>query len=74
MLARDENMDTNFNQPINIQSTDGCVSALAEPGNTLPYRLLVKIPTGDGFIWMVDYSSVNSWSGKKVCTWLPKIR
>ena len=74
VLARDENMDTNFNQPINIQSTDGCVSALAEPGNTLPYRLLVKIPTGDGFIWMVDYSSVNSWSGKKVCTWLPKIR
>ena len=74
VLARDENMDTNFNQPINIQSTDGCVSALAEPGNTLPYRLLVKIPTGDGFIWMVDYSSANSWSGKKVCTWLPKIR
>ena len=74
VLARDENMDTNFNQPINIQLNDGYINVLADTGTTQPYKLLVKMPTVDGFIQMVDYGSVNSWSGKRVCTWLPKIR
>ena len=71
VLARDENMDKNFNQPVTIQSKDGYVEAVSETSNTLNNKLLVKIPTNDGFIQMVDYGSVDSWSGKRVFTWLP---
>ena len=74
VLARAENMDANFNQPVTIQSKDGYVAALDETSNHDPYRLLVRIPTDDGSIRMVDYASVNSWSGKRVCTWLPKAK
>jgi hypothetical protein len=30
-----------------------------------------EVPTTSGPIPMVDYASVDSWSGKKVQTWLP---
>ena len=74
VLARDENMDANFNQPVTIISKEGYVNVLTDSGSTQSYKLLIKIPTPEGYIRMVDYSSVNSWSGKRVCTWLPKIR
>ncbi len=74
VMARDENLDANFDQPVAIQSCEGYVAAVSEPNNHLPYKLLVRIPTSNGFIQMVDYSSVNSWSGKRVCTWLPKVK
>jgi DUF1680 family protein len=72
VLARDENLDKDFNQAVTIPSEDGYVpntSAIINPKN---YKLLVKVPVNDGFIQMVDYSSVDSWSGKRVFTWLPK--
>lgn len=74
VLARDENKDANFNQPVTIKSKDGYVSGPTEISNQQPYRLLVNIPTDNGFIQMVDYASVNSWGGKRVCTWLPKVK
>lgn len=73
VLARDENIDKDFNQAVTIPSKDGYVentSAIIDQKN---YKLLVKVPTKDGFIQMVDYSSVDSWSGKRVFTWLPKV-
>ena len=71
VLARDENMDANFDKPVTIKSKDGYVEAIAETAKQ-PYRLMFRIPTDNGFIQMVDYSSVNSWEGKRICTWLPK--
>jgi hypothetical protein len=35
-------------------------------------RMQFRVPTRDGFIQMVDYASVDNWTGKHVCTWLPK--
>jgi len=60
VLARDENIDKDFNQAVTIPSKDGYVentSAIIDQKN---YKLLVKVPTKDGFIQMVDYSSVDS--------------
>jgi len=74
VLARDENMDANFNKPVTIKSKDGYVEALTETISQQPYRLMFRIPTDNGFIQMVDYASVNSWEGKRVCTWLPKAK
>lgn len=74
VLARDENIDINFNKPVTIKSKDGYVEALTETTSLQPYRLMFRIPTDNGFIQMVDYSSVNSWEGKRICTWLPKAK
>lgn len=74
VLARDENMDANFDKPITIKSKDGYVEALTETTSQQPFRLLFRIPTDNGFIQMVDYASVNSWNGKRVCTWLPNAK
>ena len=74
VLARDENMDANFDKPVTIKSKDGYVEALTETASQQPYRLKFRIPTDNGFIQMVDYSSVNSWEGKRICTWLPKAK
>jgi DUF1680 family protein len=71
VLARDENRDKSFNQPVTILSKDGFVDAVSETSKPGNFKLLVKIPTTEGFIQMVDYSSVDSWSGKRVFTWLP---
>ena len=72
VLARDENLDPKFDQPVTIVSDNGYVKDVTEKTIQKPYQLMVRIPTKDGFIQMVDYSSVDSWSGKRVCTWLPK--
>lgn len=72
VLARDENLDENFNKPVTIQSKGGFGVAIPEVSYPPNYKLLVKIPTTEGFIQMVDYSSVNSWAGKRVFTWLPQ--
>jgi len=73
VLARDENTDPNFNQPVAIKSTDGYADGSVETNHQQPYRVMVNIPTDNGLIQMVDYASVNSWGGKRVCTWLPKV-
>jgi hypothetical protein len=72
VLSRDENIDTDYDKAVDILSKDGIVDAEMETPTLKPTRLQFKVPTKRGFIHVVDYSSVNSWDGKKVCTWLPK--
>ena len=71
VLARDENIDENYNQPVTIISNDGCVDIKRETPTVNSTRMQYSVPTNKGLIQMVDYSSVNSWEGKKICTWLP---
>lgn len=72
VLARDENIDANYNRPVAPRTRDGYVTV--EPVRpTLPStRMQFRVPTGDGFIEMIDYASVNNWNGKHITTWLPK--
>ncbi len=71
VLARDENIDKNYNQPVTIISKDGYVDVFSESPTLKSTRMQFRVPTNNGFIQMVDYASVNSWEGKKICTWLP---
>ncbi|MCK9404418.1 MAG: glycoside hydrolase family 127 protein [Chitinophagaceae bacterium] len=71
VLARDENIDENYNQPVTIISKDGFVDVNQEFPTIKSARMQFRVPTKKGFIQMVDYASVDSWDGKKICTWLP---
>lgn len=71
VLARDENIDPHFAQPVDIESDHGVV-AVTPMKPTLPdANMQFSVPTTTGPICMVDYASVNSWHGKRVQTWLP---
>lgn len=35
-------------------------------------RTEFRVPVKGGYIWMLDYASVNNWNGKHICTWLSK--
>ncbi|MCK3683465.1 beta-L-arabinofuranosidase domain-containing protein [Maribellus sp. YY47] len=72
VLARDENIDENYNQPVNIVSEDGYVNIM--PGKSsdgADSGMEFRVPVEGGFITVVDYASVNNWNGKHICTWLP---
>ena len=71
VLARDENIDSRYSEPVRIKTRNGYAKA-AEQRPSLPGTYMqFAIPTDDGYIQMVDYASVNSWNGKHVFTWLP---
>ncbi len=70
-LARDENMDKNFNQPVEIISQNNHVEAEPETPFYDAVRLQYKIPTKNGYIRMIDYASCDNWNGRRTCTWLP---
>ena len=72
VLARDENFDENYNEPVSILAEDGYVELTAEAPTLESARMQFRVPTAGGFIHMVDYASVDSWEGKKICTWLPR--
>jgi DUF1680 family protein len=72
VLARDENIDPNYNQPVTILTREGNVDAMLVPPTLRATRLQFRVLTQAGFIPMVDYASVDNWSGKHVCTWLPE--
>ena len=72
VLSRDENIDSNFNKPVMIPSKGGYVEAIPESPALPNTKMQFRILTDKGFIHMVDYASVNSWSGNRICTWLPK--
>ena len=74
VLARDENSDTLYNQPVSIISKDGYVEIFPENPIADGTKMQFRIPVSNGFIYMVDYASVNNWNGKHICTWLPKKR
>ena len=75
VLARDENTDANYDQPVTVLANKyGYVKAVRETPTLPGTRFEFTIPTAQGNIRMIDYASVNGWEGKKVCTWLPKAR
>ncbi|MBO7391208.1 MAG: glycoside hydrolase family 127 protein [Verrucomicrobia bacterium] len=75
VLARDENMDANYDQPVTVLANKyGFVKAVRETPTLPGTRFEFTIPTAQGNIRMIDYASVNGWEGKKVCTWLPKAK
>jgi len=73
VLARDEGMDTNYNQPVSLQSAKGFIDAVQETPQVQNVNMQFSIPVeGGGHITMIDYASVNNWdNGKHVCTWVP---
>jgi len=72
VLARDENTDPRYNQPVTVLADPAGIVKAVRTTPTLPAtRIEFIIPTAQGPIRMIDYSSVNGWQGKKVCTWLP---
>lgn len=72
VLARDENIDSNYAKPVTVIEKGGYVHAVMEKP-FLPHTLMqLAIPTTGGSIHMVDYASVNNWNGKHVYTWLPE--
>lgn len=72
VLARDENIDARYAEPVKVQTRpDGTVD-IRPVSHTLPAtKMEYLVPTDRGDIRMVDYASVNGWEGKRVCTWLP---
>lgn len=71
VLTRDENLDENYNKPVNIISKNGFVEVIEMQPVHDHIKLQFKIPTESGYIDMIDYASANSWSGKKIFTWIP---
>ncbi|OJV89726.1 MAG: hypothetical protein BGO34_00270 [Bacteroidia bacterium 44-10] len=72
VLARDQNLDANFNQPVRVISDEKGIINIRKIEPTLPgTRLQFIIPTEDGDIYMTDYASVDGWKGSQICTWLP---
>jgi DUF1680 family protein len=71
VLARDENIDSRFDEPVDIVATDGIVAVKATKTTLPDANMEFSVPTRKGTIQMVDYASVNSWLGKRIQTWLP---
>lgn len=75
VLARDENIDPNFDQPVAIQADENGVVVITPVQPTLPStKMEFLVPTSEGDIHMVDYASVDGWNGSKICTWLPILK
>lgn len=73
VLARDENIDPDYNKPVQVVAdSEGVVSVKTVKPQIPGYRMEFIVPTTDGDIRMVDYSSVDCWEGQHICTWLPK--
>ena len=73
VLARDENTDPAYNQPVEVIADENGVVAVEAVKPSLPTtRMEFIVPTSDGPIRMIDYASVDGWQGSKICTWLPR--
>lgn len=73
VLARDENIERNYNEPVNLATEEGFVNAILQRSNHEGINLQFSVPLENGgSITMIDYASVNNWNnGMHVCTWLP---
>ena len=75
VLARDENTDANYNAPVKFVTDDaGTMNITPVKPLLADTRMEFEVPTANGKIRMSDYSSVNCWHGKKICTWIPRVR
>ena len=71
-LARDENTDPAYAEPVKIRAdADGLVAAKRIEPSCSGHRLEFRVPTESGDITMCDYASVDGWKGKRIQTWLP---
>jgi DUF1680 family protein len=74
VLARAENMDREYDQPVVIKAgKDGLVMVTKTKPKLAGTRMEFIVPTTQGTIRMIDYASVNCWNGEHVRTWLPSI-
>lgn len=74
VLARDENIDAAYNQSVQVLADKNNEVKVTKIAPTLvSTRMEFLVPTTTGNIHMVDYSSVNCWNGKRICTWLPRL-
>lgn len=73
VLARDENIDSNYHEPVRLQAKNGYIEAKQVDPAKDNIKLQFSVPVeGDKYITMVDYASVDNWNnGKHICTWLP---
>ncbi len=71
VLARSEEIDPDFDRPVEVLSVGGYVDARPALRRSPGARLQIDVPVKRGTIPMVDYASVDSWGGKRVMTWLP---
>lgn len=72
VLARDENMDPNYNQSVKIKSDkNNAVNIKRTKPAHASARMEFIVPTTSGKIRMIDFVSANGWNGAHVCTWLP---
>jgi DUF1680 family protein len=72
VLARAENMDSEYNQPITIKADKtGLVKVTKTKPTLASTRMEFIVPVAQGTIRMIDYASVNCWDGEQICTWLP---
>ena len=76
VLSRDGNIDPDFDKPVTIVAGPDGVVKVEKVVPQLPgTRAEFVVPTTDGPIRMVDYSSVNCWDGdRQIQTWLPSKR
>lgn len=72
VLARDENMDEQYNEPVSVISSNGYVDVTPENPSASGAKMQFWVPVKNGFIRVVDYASVNNWNGKHICTWMPQ--
>ena len=63
MLARDENIDPDYDEPVRVVAGKDRVVRVKRVAPTLAStRLEFEVPTDDGPIRMTDYASVNGWA------------
>jgi DUF1680 family protein len=73
VLARDENMDSDYHKPVKLQTQNGYIGAKQVDPIRESIKLQFLVPVGEEeYITMIDYASVDNWNnGMHVCTWLP---
>lgn len=75
VLARDENIDPDYNKPVQVVADENGEVKVKQVTPERPgTRMQFVVPTTGGDIKMVDYSSVDCWKGSHIQTWLPVIR
>lgn len=75
VLARDENIDQDYNKPVQVVADENGEVKVRQVTPERPgTRMQFVVPTTGGDIKMVDYSSVDCWKGSHIQTWLPMIR
>jgi uncharacterized protein len=72
VLARDENIDPHYADPVDIVAdTESFADVKLDRPLLTTTNVQLTVSCENGQITVVDYASVDSWKGKRVQTWLP---